>query len=361
MAQLGAGPGAAGAGDREAHMKSEKWHAGEASVSLSLPDYWFRRGVTRRDFLRFCGTMAAVLGLPPSFTGRIANALVSARRPALVWLHFQDCTGDSESFLRSSNPSAAEVILDILSLDYHETLMAPAGHQAEKSLRDTLKANRGNYLAVVEGSLPAKDGGVYCLVGGRTALEIAKEVCGQAAATIAAGSCAAFGGLPAAKPNPTGAVGVQEALPGIRVINLPGCPMNGVNLAATLVHFLTFGALPATDQFHRPFFIHSDRIHEKCERRSHFEAQEFVLSWGDEGHAKGWCLYLMGCKGPETWMNCPTVRWNDGTSWPVLAGHGCIGCAQPHFWDRMTPFYTKLARLRRTGDILPEEFPRKPQ
>jgi len=346
---------------REVNLKSHKVCSRGELESWSLPAYWLRRGITRRGFLQFCAAMATVLGLPPSFSGRIAHALVATRKPALVWLHFQDCTGDSESFLRSSDPSAADVILDILSLDYHETLMAPAGHHAEKSLRDTLEANRGKYLAVVEGSIPTKDGGVYCLVGGRTALEIAKEVCGQAAATIAVGSCAAFGGWPAAKPNPTGAVGVQEALPGISVINLPGCPMNGVNLAATLVHFLTFGALPATDQFHRPFFIHGDRIHEKCERRSHFEAQEFVLSWGDEGHAKGWCLYLMGCKGSETWMNCPTVRWNDSTSWPVRAGHPCIGCPQPHFWDRMTPFYAKLARLKRTGEIVPEEFPRKPE
>lgn len=342
-------------------MKSEDMWSQQGSESWSLPAYWLRRGVTRRGFLQFCGAMASVLGLPPSFTGRIAEALVSARRPVLVWLHFQDCTGDSESFLRATDPSAADIILDILSVDYHETLMAPAGRQAEKSLHDAMAANRGKYLAVVEGSIPTKDNGIYCTVGGRTALEIAREVCGQALATIAVGTCAAFGGLPAANPNPTGAVGVQEAVPGITLINLPGCPMNGVNLAAVVVHFLTFGALPATDQFHRPLFVHSDRIHEKCERRSHFEAQEFVMQWGDEGHWRGWCLYLMGCKGSETWMNCPTVRWNDGANWPVRAGHGCLGCAQPHFWDRMTPFYTKLGRLKRTGDILPEEFPRKPQ
>ncbi len=342
-------------------MKSDDLTLGQESESWSLPAYWLRRGITRRGFLQFCTAMAAVLGLPPSFTGRIAQAVVSARRPVLVWLHFQDCTGDSESFLRATDPSATDIILDILSVDYHETLMAAAGRQAEKSLHDAIAAHQGKYLAVVEGAIPTKDNGIYCTVGGRTALGIAKEVCGGALATLAVGTCAAFGGLPAAHPNPTGAVGVQEAVPGIRLINLPGCPMNGVNLAAVVVHFLTFGALPATDQFRRPLFVHNDRIHEKCERRSHFEAQEFVTEWGDEGHWRGWCLYLMGCKGSETWMNCPTVRWNDGTNWPVRAGHGCIGCPQPYFWDRMTPFYTKLGRLKRTGAILPEEFPRKPQ
>jgi hydrogenase small subunit len=340
-------------------MESGNSWSREECESWSLPAHWLRRGITRRGFLQFCGAMAAVLGLPPSFTGRIAHALVSSQRPVLVWLHFQDCTGDSESLLRADDPSITDILLDILSVDYHETLMVPCGHQAEKSLQDAIRANQGKYLAVVEGAIPTKDNGVYCMVAGRTALEIAREVCGQALATIAVGTCAAFGGLPAAAPNPTGAVGVQEAVPGIKVVNLPGCPMNGVNLAATVVHFLTFGALPATDQFHRPLFVHGDRVHEKCERRSHFEAQEFVMQWGDEGHWRGWCLYLMGCKGPETWVNCPTIRWNGGTNWPVRAGHGCVGCSQPQFWDRMTPFYTKLARLKRTGDILPSEFPRR--
>lgn len=318
--------------------------------SWTLPAYWLRRGITRRGFLQFCTAMAATLGLPASLTGRIAEALVSTQRPVLVWLHFQDCTGDSESLLRASDPSATDIILDILSVDYHETLMAPAGHQAEKSLHDTIEANRGKYLAVVEGSIPTKDGGVYCTVAGRTALEITREVCGSALATIALGNCAAFGGWPAAQPNPTGAVGVQEVIPGITVVNLPGCPMNGVNLAATVVHFLTFGSLPATDQLARPLFAYGKRIHDNCERRGHFDAGEFVEAWGDEGHRRGWCLYLMGCKGPETSMNCPTVRWNDGTNWPIGAGHGCVGCAEPHFWDRMTPFYGKLAEFGEEGE-----------
>jgi len=303
-----------------------------------------QRSVSRRSFLKFCGAMTAALALPARYTGRIAEAMETKPRPPVLWLEYQDCAGDTESLLRAAQPSVAHLILDVLSLDYHETIMAPAGHQAEKSLRDTMKKYKGQYIVVVEGSIPTKDGGVYCTIAGRTALDLVKEVGSGAAAVIAAGTCAAYGGLPAAAPNPTGAVGVSKVLSstGVPVLNLPGCPLNVINLTATVVHYLTFGALPATDQFGRPLFAYGERIHDYCERRAHYDAGHYVQEWGDEGHRKGWCLYKMGCKGPETYHNCPVVRWNQGTNWPVGAGHGCVGCSQPGFWDSMTPFYRRL-------------------
>jgi hydrogenase small subunit len=310
---------------------------------------WQGRGVSRRAFLRFCAAMTATLALPERYLMRVAHALETVRRPALVWLEFQDCAGCTESFLRASRPSVGDIALDILSVNYHETIMAPSGKAAEKSLRDTIDQEKGKYLVVVEGSIPTKEGGVYCTIGGRTALDIAREVCGQAAATITVGACAFYGGWPSARPNPTGAVGVAQAVPGITLINLPGCPPNAVNITATVVHYLTFGALPATDQQGRPLFAYGERIHDRCERRARFDAGEFVEEWGDEGHRKGWCLYKMGCKGPETYHNCPTVRWNDGTSWPVGSGHGCVGCAEQYFWDTMTPFYRRLPEVPGAG------------
>ncbi|HLC02742.1 MAG TPA: hydrogenase small subunit [Anaerolineales bacterium] len=306
---------------------------------------WAERGVSRRQFLGFCGAMAATLALPDRYIMRIAEALEKVRRPSLVWLEFQDCAGNTESFLRASKPTVGEIALDILSVNYHETIMAPAGKAAEKSLMDTVRNEKGKYLAVVEGSIPTKDGGVYCTIGGRTALEIAREVCGNALATIAVGACAWDGGWPAASPNPTGAVGVKDAVSGIALINLPGCPMNVQNLTAVVVHFLTFGALPATDQEGRPLFAYGERIHDHCERRGHYDAGQFVEEWGDEGHRRGWCLYKMGCKGPQTAMNCPVIRWNDGVNWPIGSGHGCIGCAAPKFWDTMSPFYRRLPQV----------------
>jgi hydrogenase small subunit len=257
-----------------------------------------------------------------------------------VWLEFQDCTGDTESFLRSRQPSVDDLLLDTISLDYHETLMVPAGANTETSLRDTVGSAPGAYICIVEGSIPAADGGVYCTVRGRTALSIAQEVCSGAAATIALGTCAWDGGLAAAAPNPTGAVGVRHALPGLgNLLSLPGCPANVVNLTASLVHYLTFGTLPSADSTGRPRFAYDEDVHDECERHNHYEAGNFVLAWGDEGHRRGWCLRKMGCKGPDTHHNCPVVRWNDGTSWPVAAGHGCVGCAEAGFWDRHAPFY----------------------
>jgi hydrogenase small subunit len=281
--------------------------------------------------------------LPKRYEKRVAEALTSAVRPPLVWLEFQDCAGDTESFLRASQPSVDELLLETISVDYHETLMAAAGAQAERSLAETIKNYRGRYICIVEGSIPTADGGVYCMVGGRTALSIVQEVCGSALATIALGSCAWDGGLAAAAPNPTGATGVRGAVPGLaNLVSLPGCPANVVNLAATLVHFLTFGELPSRDGQGRPRFAYGEEIHEECERRHHYKNDRFVLQWGDEGHGKGWCLKKMGCKGPETHHNCPSVLWNEGTGWPVGVGHGCIGCAERNFWDRFAPVYAEI-------------------
>jgi hydrogenase small subunit len=219
----------------------------------------------------------------------------------------------------------------VLSINYHETIMAAAGHQAEAAKRETIEA--GNYLLVVEGSIPTADDGIYCMVAGHSAVDILEEAAANAAAIIAVGNCATFGGIPKAAPNPTGARGVMELVTDKPVLNLPGCPLNAVNLTATIVHYLTFDALPEMDDLNRPLFAHGARIHDNCERRGHFDAGEFVHEWGDEGHRKGWCLYEMGCKGPVAFNNCPTVRWNQGTSWPVASGHGCIACATPDFWE----------------------------
>lgn len=300
----------------------------------SLQESLSQRGISRREFLEFCGVMAGTLALENAFAPRIARALQSAGKPPLVWLEFQDCAGCTESFLRASRPTAAEVVLDVLAVNYHETIMAAAGHQAEAAKRATIDA--GGYLLVVEGSIPTGGDGVYCTVGGHTAVDILEEAASKAAAIIAVGNCATFGGIPKAVPNPTEAKGVMELVTDTPVLNLPGCPLNVVNLTATVVHYLTFNELPEMDDLNRPLFAHGARIHDNCERRGHFDAGEFVQEWGDEGHRKGWCLYQMGCKGPVAFYNCPTVRWNQGTSWPVGSGHGCIACAIPDFWDLET-------------------------
>ena len=314
-----------------------------ATVDGSIYQALVARGVSRRSFLKFSAAMAGALMLPAAYGPRIANALTTAKRLPVIWLEGQDCAGNTEAFLRASHPTVAEIILDTLSVDYHETIMAAAGHQAEDARKATMRDFPGGYLVVVEGSIPIADGGIYCTIGGRAFVDTVKEVCAGAKAVIAVGSCAFDGGLPAAKGGPTGAVGVNQVVPKATVVNMPGCPMNVQNLTAAIVHFLTFGALPATDSLGRPLFAYGQLIHDQCERRAHFERGEFVTAWGDDASRKGWCLYKMGCKGPETYANCPTARFNDGASWPVKAGHGCVGCTMPAFWDQMSPFYGRLS------------------
>jgi hydrogenase small subunit len=300
--------------------------------------------------MKFCGAVAGWLGLEASGAGRVARALETKKKVPVVWLEFQDCAGNTESFLRASRPTVADIILDTLSLDYHETIMAAAGHQAEKCLNDAIDGDNGAYIAVVEGSIPTGAGGAYCTIGGRSALDIAREVCGGAAATVAIGTCASFGGLPAASPNPTSALSVADAVPGLQnLINMPACPANGENLAALIVYYVTFARLPELDGLHRPRFAYGKLIHDACEKRAHYDAGQYTEAWGDEGHRNGYCLYKMGCKGPVTHQNCPNVGWNEGTNWPVGCGHPCIGCAEPSFWDRMTPFYRHLPEIPGLG------------
>lgn len=316
------------------------------------------RGVSRRKFLKFCSLMTATLALPSRYTHAIAQSLEKSSRPILVWLEFQDCAGNTESMLRVNNPGIADIVLEVLSLEYHETIMAGSGKHAEDALARVVREHEGQFLAIVEGSIPMGDDGVYCTIGGRTALEIAREVLPKAAAVLAVGACAWDGGIPSAGINPTGAVGVEQAVPGIKhLVNLGGCPHNPQNTAAVLTHYLTFNELPALDQYKRPLFAYGNLIHEQCERRAHFDAGRYVEEWGDQGARKGWCLYKMGCKGPEATYNCPVVRWNDATSWPIKAGHGCLGCASPRFWDTRSPFYDRLPKVPGFGvDVKAEEI-----
>jgi len=300
------------------------------------------RGITRRRFLQWCSAMTAAMALPTDYAPRVAQALEAGKKPVLVWLEFQDCAGNTESMLRSSHPSVADVVLDVLSWEYHETVMAGAGKQAEEVLERVRRDHKGEYIVIVEGAIPTADDGMACAVGGRPFRDVVREVCAGAVATIAVGSCAFDGGAPGASGGRTGAVGVSEVAGEARLINLPGCPVNVENLTATIVNYLTFKELPPTGSRHRPLFAYGGLLHNQCERRAHYEFGEFALAWGDEGAQKGWCLYKLGCKGPETFANCPTRMYAARTSWAIKAGHGCIGCTMPDFWDSMGPAYSRL-------------------
>ena len=318
-----------------------------------LPDLSNRRP-SRRDFLRICTIAAAAVGLPSSAAWQWAEAAVKGRKPSVIWLHFQECTGCTESLLRTHHPALDELILDLISLDYHETLMVPSGKGAEDARLQAMKDNAGKYVLIVEGAIPTKDGGIYCKIGGKTALEIVQECAEKAGAIIAIGSCASFGGIPAAEPNPTGAKGVNEVLPGKTVVTLPGCPANPYNLLGTVLQYATFGTLPELDELARPKFAYGTTIHEHCPRRAHFDAGRFALKFGDEDHRLGHCLYKLGCKGPATHANCSTLSFNDVVgAWPIGIGHPCVGCTEQKLAFRV-PIHTTVDIERPTP---PDTYP----
>jgi hydrogenase small subunit len=284
--------------------------------------------IDRRDFLKTVTMAAAAVGLSSSAAVKIAQAVESGLKPSVIWLHFQECTGCTESLLRTSHPTLAQLILDLISLDYHETLMAAAGHQAEKSLHDTMEAMEGQYVCVIEGAIPVKDDGIYCQIAGRTALDIVNDVASKAGAIVAIGSCASWGGIPSTPPNPTGASGAPEVLQGKTVVTIPGCPANPMNFLGTVLQYATFGTLPALDDKGRPKFAYARTIHEDCPRRPHFDAGRFAHQYGDEGHKQGYCLYKTGCKGPVTHANCSIEHFGVAGAWPIGIGHPCVGCTE---------------------------------
>ena len=314
-------------------------------------------GLTRRDFLKACAALASLVGISGSMAvTSVAEALEGlARRPQVVWSLFQECLGCSVNLLQARKPDPAQLILQQISLNYHEAVMAPAGAQAEKSFSDTVDSK--DFYYIVEGAIATGIPGAMT-VNGRTSMEIVKDAYQKAKGTICIGSCACYGNIQAAAPNPTGAKGVGDYLrneggiPNAVVINSPRCPGNAEDTLAILVYILVNGKLPELDGKGRPKFLFSQTIHDNCERRGHFDNGEFVEQFGDEGSRNRWCLYKMGCKGPVTYAPCPVNRWNGDTGWPVKAGP-CIGCSEPGFWDKLTPFYSKAAGFHIPGDISP--------
>jgi hydrogenase small subunit len=291
------------------------------------------KGYSRRAFIQFAGIMAAFIGIENSAIGQVAKAMATKPRIPIIWLHFQECTCCSESFIRSSHPIVADILLDKVSLDYTETLMAASGVQAEEALKNTMTKYKGEYILCVEGSVPTAADGVYCMIGGKTSMQILEEAAEGAKAIIAWGSCASNGCVQSAKPNPTSATPIHKLVRGKPVIKVPGCPPIGEVMAGVIVHLLTFDRIPELDKLGRPKAFYSKRVHDSCYRRPYFDAGLFVESFDDENAKKGYCLYKVGCKGPSTYNACGVTRWNGGVSFPIQSGHPCIGCSEENFWD----------------------------
>ena len=324
------------------------------------------RGVTRRSFMKLCAGIAAAAGLSQLAVPRVAQALeesvigaTSGNLYPVIWIEGASCTGCTESFAQVETPDVASVVLDMISLNYSETLSAAAGHSMEEAKAQTIAA--GNYILIYEGAVLEAFDGNALRVAGETGITALVEAAESANAVVAVGSCAVNGGWMAAAPNPAQALGVQQYLKKVGVatpvVNVPGCPVNPEWVMSVLVDVVVMKDMDLLvnrlNEFNMPGDLFNQTIHDNCERRGHFENGEFVYEFGSEEEAKGYCLYALGCKGPQTKANCPQVRWNRRVSWCVASGAPCIGCCNGdppttvrNWIDVDSPFLGRLKTLR---------------
>lgn len=310
-----------------------------------------RRGISRREFNAWCLKLVALMGLVAlpgnkATAQELAEKIANIKRPVVIWLQLQECTGCMESTIRSYDEEIGNLVLSVVSMPYNELLMAPSGDAAHLSMMEAIKEP---HILVVNGSIPKADGGVYCTIGGETVESVLRQAAENATYILAVGACAFYGSVQAARPNPTGAVGVQDILTDRPVINVPGCPPIGDVITAVILYILMFDRAPDCDGQKRPLMAYGQRIHNNCPRRAHFDAGQFVNTFDDEAARNCYCLYKVGCKGPDTFSPCPIIKWNGGISFPIESGHPCIGCTELHFFDRMSPFYTELPNVKGFG------------
>ena len=325
------------------------------------------RGVSRRSFMKLCGTLAVMVGLGEAAAPRVAQALeesvIGASQGDLypvIWIEGASCTGCTEAFAQIDAPDPASIVLEMISLNYSETLSAAAGWSMEEAKEQTIAA--GNYILIYEGAVLNGWDGNALRIAGKTGNEHLIEAAEKANAVVALGSGAVNGGWMAAHPNPSNAQGVQQFLKaqGIEtpVINIPGCPPNPEWLCAILVEVLLLNKLPELNAENKPAQIFGQTVHDNCQRRGHFENGEFVYQFGSPEEAKGYCLYPLGCRGPQTKANCGVVRYNHRRSWCIEAGAPCIGCCEANpenpgqNWVEVNAPFLKRHRDLRIGDFM---------
>lgn len=295
--------------------------------------------LTRRKFLELSGKFAALMGLGASAVPKIAEALeqITNTSAPVLWLQGQSCSGCSVSLLNSEEPGPTRILTEYLSLLFHSTLSTATGDLAMEVIETSI--DKGGYFLAIEGSISA---GMpeACVMGHEPITDLVLKASKNAKAVIAVGTCAAFGGIPAAENNPTGATSAPDFLGENNIttpiIRLPGCPAHPDWLVGTIVHLLKFG-LPALDEMSRPKMFYSKLIHDQCPRFAEYERENFAKSFSDDG-----CLFKLGCVGTNTYADCTLRYWNSKMNSCIPAGGPCIGCASEDFASKASfPFYRK--------------------
>lgn len=256
-----------------------------------------------------------------------------AKKLNAIWLEVTGCSGNIISFLNSQNPGLDYILKQLINLTYNNTLMTSEGEAAFKTFLDTLNTE---FILLVDGAVSTKENGAYNIVANYngkpvTALEAVKMAGEKAKYVLSVGTCASYGGISAAKPNPSLSKSVAEVL-NREVIKLPGCPCHPDWVVGTVAHLVGFGK-PQLDNEGRPILFYGTTIHDNCTRRGFFDKGFFAKEFGEEG-----CMFKLGCRGPVTKTDCPRRKWNGYVNWPVQDNSNCIGCANSRFPDGMEPF-----------------------
>jgi len=312
--------------------------------------------LSRRDFLRLAAAVGASTVLW-QYKLDILKVLGEAKDYVhICWLNGAGCTGCSVSFAQAADPDILEVLMSVTTYtsglpialpDWMYVVHPTSGSLAVTYINDWIKhLGPGPKILVVEGSMQYPG---FCETGGRDFRDWVKDTAAVADYIVAFGSCSSFGGIPHAKGNPTGAMGVQEFLKKIgmedkakAVINLPRCPGHPASLILTLASVLA-GVVPELDQYNKPLAFFGKNIHEEqCPFRPFYDKGIFAIF----GQSEQGCRFKIGCKGPVTWADCPSVKWNDGTAFCIEVGAPCLGCSQPAWPDGdYAPFFTELPSL----------------
>ena len=251
----------------------------------------------------------------------------------LIWLEATGCAGNIISLLNANNPDIIYLLKEMVTLRYNNSLMTAEGEAAFEQFLDTLNTE---FILVVEGAVATKDNGLYNVIAdykGRriTAMEAVKMAGERAKYVLAVGTCASYGGISAARPNPSKSVSVDKLL-NREVIKVPGCPSHPDWAIGVIANLIAFGK-PELDEKSRPIIFYGITIHDQCTRRSYFDKGIFAKKLGDKE-----CMFKLGCRGPVTKTDCPIRHWNGTANWPIEDNSPCIGCAQERFPDGMEPF-----------------------
>ena len=294
----------------------------------------------RREFIKLGSLLAASAALPGGFARIFAAGLekLTSNTPVL-WIQGQSCSGDSVSLLNTQDPEPADLLTRYISLVFHQNIGAAQGQTFMDALDQA--AQLPDYLLVVEGSIPLAMPEA-CVIGGRPVEQILVQLIPSAKAVLAVGTCSAFGGIPAAEGNETGAGSVQDLMKKYRLpwqgklINCPSCPTHPKSIVGTLAYIAAKGYPQVDPDLLIPKMFYGISTHDQCPRYHYYERKIFAKHFGD---AEG-CLFKLGCLGPLTHTECPHRQWNNGVNWCIRASAPCIGCSSPYFAKKKSfPFY----------------------